>query len=72
MTVLLLLLKGTPSMVRAAFAPPNGVLKVSEVLLFTTEANAPVLPELWLCRDKREPLASLTTLAAIPQLFAEL
>src|SRR5216684_1141639 len=69
--VLLTLLKGTPSILSEALAPPTGALKVRLVVLFGRtvglRANAPALPVAWLDRARREPLASATTLAVTPQ-----
>ena len=71
-TVLVVLLKGTPSTVRLALVPPAGVAKVRLVFVLLLTASAPAVPVFWLCRASLEPVESLTTLAVTPQLFAEL
>lgn len=47
-TVLVVLLKGTPSTVRLALVPPAGVAKVRVVLVLLLTASAPVVPVFWL------------------------
>src|SRR5579863_6838386 len=66
--VLLALLKGIPSMVKAAFVPPAGGLKFRLVLLLEM-ANALALPVDWLTTASREPVASVATLALTPQFW---
>jgi len=65
-TVLVVLLKGTPSMLKDAFVPPTGVSKVRPVELFVM-ASTPGAPVLWLKMARRAPVASFTTLAVTPK-----
>src|SRR5260221_2986877 len=64
-TVLEVLLIGIPSTTSDALAPVTALVKVRPVVLPET-VRSPGAPEVLLTRARREPLASLTTLAATP------
>jgi hypothetical protein len=64
-TVLLVLLIGTPSTTRDAFVPVTALLKVKFVVLPET-AISPGTPVVSLTSESRAPFASLITLARTP------
>src|SRR5271165_3230442 len=65
-TVLEVLLMGMPSTVSEALAPVTALVKLRPVVLFET-VRSPGAPVVLLTRARREPLASLTTLAVTPE-----
>src|SRR5260221_524626 len=64
-TVLEVLLIGIPSTTSEALVPVTALVKVRPVVLPET-VRSPGAPEVLLTRAKREPLASVTTLAVTP------
>jgi hypothetical protein len=64
-TVLVALLKGTPSMVSEAFWPSTDLWKFNPVV-FPVIVRSPGCPIVWLMSARRDPFSSLITLAATP------